>query len=94
MDILFKPHVDSGCFDANIVDKNKRKLEKSIMKIKDNKLKYTLFKLLETTNDKPYSYNSYGSIEKLEKINAKNLYEYYLSVLKCFVQNVVQQTLK
>jgi len=82
MDILFNPHVNNNSFDIEIVDKCKKKLEKSLKKLKDNKLKYTLFKLLETTKDKPYSYNSYGSLEDLEKINAKNLYEYYQSMLR------------
>lgn len=82
MDILFNPHIENNSFNTEVVNKCKKKLEKSIQKLKDNKLKYTLFKLLETTNNMPYSYNSYGSIEELERINAKNLYEYYLSVLK------------
>lgn len=82
MDILFNPHIENNAFNIDVVNKNKKKLEKSIMKLKDNKLKYTLFKLLSTTNDMPYSYNSYGSIDDLEKINAKNLYEYYLKVVK------------
>ena len=82
MDILFNPHIEEGAFNTEVVNKCKKKLEKSIQKLKDNKLKYTLFKLLATTEDKPYSYNSYGTLEDLEKINAKNLYEYYQSVLK------------
>lgn len=82
MDILFNPHIENNAFNQEIVNKCKKKLEKSLQKLKDNKLKYTLFKLLETTKDKPYSYNSYGTVEDLEKINAKNLYEYYQSVLK------------
>lgn len=82
MDILFNPHIENNSFNKEVVDKCKNKLEKSIQKLKDNKLKYTLFKLLETTENMPYSYNSYGSIEELERINSKNLYEYYLSVLK------------
>lgn len=82
MDILFNPHVENNAFNSEIVRKNKNKLEKSIKGIKDNKLKYTLFKLLGTTSDMPYSYNSFGNIDDLEKINAKNLYDYYLSMLK------------
>ena len=82
MDILFNPHIENNAFNNDVVRKNKNKLEKSIKKLKDNKLKYTLFKLLETTKDMPYSYNPYGNIDDLEKINSKNLYEYYLSMLK------------
>ena len=82
MDILFNPHVEDRKFNNDILRKNKNKLEKSIKSLKDNKLKYTLFKLLGTTSNKPYSHNTFGYIEDLEKINSKNLYEYYQSVLK------------
>ena len=47
----------------------------------DNKLKYTLIKLLETTKDMPYSYNSFGYLEDLESITSESLYQYYQSVL-------------
>ena len=49
MDILFNPNVLDGKFMDNDVKKCKSKLEKSIQKLTDNKLKYTLIKLLETT---------------------------------------------
>ena len=81
MDILFNPNVLDGKFMDNDVKKCKSKLEKSIQKLTDNKLKYTLIKLLETTKDMPYSYNSFGYLEDLNQITPKNLYEYYQSVL-------------
>ena len=81
MDILFNPDITNHEFKKDIVRKNKKKIEKSIIKLKDNKLKYKLFKLLETTKNMPYSYNYYGSIEDLNNITPKNLYEYYQSVL-------------
>lgn len=81
MDILFNPDITNHEFQKDIVRKNKKKIENSIIKLKDNKLKYTLFKLLETTKNMPYSYNYYGSIEDLNNITPKSLYEYYQSVL-------------
>ena len=81
MDILFNPDITNHEFKKDIVRKQKKKIEKSIIKLKDNKLKYTLFKLLETTKNMPYSYNYYGSIEDLNNITPKSLYEYYQSVL-------------
>ena len=81
MDILFNPNVLDGKFMDNDVKKCKSKLEKSIKKLTDNKLKYTLIKLLETTKDMPYSYNSFGYLEDLNQITSKSLYEYYQSVL-------------
>ena len=81
MDVLFNPDIEEKSFNEAYLTKCKNKLERSIKSLKDNKLKYTLFKLLETTEDKPYSYNSYGYIEDLKKINGKNLYEYYKQVI-------------
>lgn len=82
LDILFRPNVINGCFNEEELKKAKNKLEKNIKNLRDNKLKYTLIKLLETTKNKSYSYNSYGYLEDIETINTKNLYEYYNSMLK------------
>ena len=75
LDILFNPYLD------NEVDKCKKKIEKSIKSLSDNKVKYALFKLLETTDDMPYSYNSYGYLEDLEKITKEDLKKYYESII-------------
>ena len=81
MDVLFSPNIKDDSFIDEDIKKCKSKLEKSIQKLSDNKLKYTLIKLLETTKNMPYSYNSFGYLEDLESITPKNLYEYYQSVL-------------
>ncbi|MCI6266890.1 MAG: insulinase family protein [Erysipelotrichaceae bacterium] len=82
MDVLFHPNIVDNQFTSEEVKKAKSKLEKSIQKLSDNKLKYALIKLLETTKDKPYSYSSFGSILDLEAITPASLYEYYKSVLR------------
>lgn len=81
MDILFNPNVENNSFDKEVVEKSKEKIEKSIKSLKDNKVKYTISKLLETINDRPYSYNSYGYLDDLNTIDEKNLYSYYKDVL-------------
>jgi len=75
LDIIFNPLLDKE------IDKCKKKLEKSILSLKDNKVKYTLLKLLEGTCDKAYSYNDYGYIDDLDKITLDNLREYYESII-------------
>lgn len=75
LELLFKPKLD---YD---VEKCKKKIEKSIVSIRDNKIKYALLKLLETTKDMPYSYNSYGYKEDLDKITVDDIKKYYESVL-------------
>lgn len=81
-EILFEPDIKNNQFKKEEVQKCKNKLEKSIQKLYDNKLKYTLIKLLETTKDKPYSYSTFGDIDDLDKITPASLYEYYQSILK------------
>ena len=81
LDIIFKPNIKDNSFKNDIVDNCKRQLEKNILLQKDNKLKYSLFKLLETTNSYPYSYHPYGYLEDLQGINGKTLYDYYESVI-------------
>ena len=75
LDLIFKPRLD------NDVDKCKKKIEKSILSMSDNKIKYALLKLLETTKDMPYSYNNYGYKEDLDKIMEVDLKKYYDSVI-------------
>ena len=79
-DILFNPLISDNKFDDEVIKKCKNKLSKSIKSLSDNKLKYTIFKLLGTVKDKPYSYNSFGDLEELDKINGSDLYNYYKSL--------------
>ena len=75
LDLIFKPRLD------NDVDKCKKKIEKSILSLNDNKIKYALLKLLESTNDMPYSFNNYGYKEDLDKITDEDIKKYYNSVI-------------
>lgn len=81
MDILFNPNIDNNSFKFDVIDKCKKRVAKSIKSLKDNKVKYTISKLLETVPNKPYSYNSYGYLDDLDVINECNMYEYYKDVL-------------
>lgn len=76
IDMIFKPKLDID------FDKCKKKIEKSILSLKDNKIKYSLFKLLETTGNMPYAYNSYGYISDLSEITIADIKEYYASLIK------------
>ena len=75
LDLIFKPKLD------NDVDKCKKKIEKSILSLSDNKIKYALLKLLESTENMPYSYNNYGYKEDLDKITDEDIKKYYDSVI-------------
>ena len=76
IDLIFKPKLDVD------IDKCKKKIEKSIIGLKDDKIKYSLFKLLETTGDMPYAYNSYGYLDDLNKISLDDIKNYYNSLIR------------
>ena len=76
IDMIFRPKLDVD------IDKCKKKIEKSILSLKDNKIKYSLYKLLETTEDMPYAYNGYGYIPDLEKITLEDIRACYDSLIK------------
>ena len=82
LDLIFNPRLD------NDIDKCKKKIEKSILSLKDNKIKYALSKLLETTKDMPYAYNGYGYIDDLDKITEEDLKRYYDEVIKNDIADV------
>jgi len=75
LELIFRPNL------TNDVDKCKKKIEKSILSLNDNKIKYSLLKLLESTGDMPYAYNSYGYIDDLSKIKDNDILKYYDSVI-------------
>ena len=76
MDVLFRPKLDYE------IDKCKEKIRKSIISLSDNKVKYAINRLLEHTGNYPYSYNNYGFLEDLDKIDLNAIREYYDSVIK------------
>ena len=80
LNLIFNPYVKDKSF-VNI-EKQKNKLRQQILSIKDNKVKYSVFKLMEKMKGMPYSYNTFGDIEDLDEINGKNLFDYYNKVLK------------
>ncbi len=76
LDIIFNP------LFGDSLDKCKNKIKKSILSLKDNKIKYALYKLLEKTKDMSYSFNDYGYISDLIKIDNDKLKDYYDSIIK------------
>lgn len=75
LDLIFKPKLDAD------FKKCKNKIEKSILSLNDNKVKYAISKLLESTKDMPYSYNFYGNIEDLNKITIEDIKKCYENLL-------------
>lgn len=81
LDIIFNPNIKNGMFNEEELKRSKNRLEKNILSIKDNKLKYALFNLFSKYPDKPYSYNPYGYIKDLDDITTESLYTYYKDII-------------
>lgn len=80
LDLIFNPNIIDKKFKN--IDIQKNKLKQQIISLKDNKIRYSIIKTLETFKNMPYSYNTFGYLEDIDNINSSNLYEYYLNVLK------------
>ena len=64
------------------VKSEKENLKQIIQGKKDNKAQYAYERCIEEMyRDKPFGLYKYGYIEDLEKIDAKNLYEYYRKLI-------------
>lgn len=82
LDIIFNPLVENGEFLTKYVESEKRNIKQIIEAKIDNKDLYALDRCIEEMyRNKPYGIYKYGYVEDLEKINAKNLYEYYQEII-------------
>lgn len=82
-DTIFNPNVLDGEFDKHSFEVTRDVINTEIKSVKDNMTKYSLIKMLEKMDkNSPFSYNGFGYVEDLEKITPKNLYEYYLDMIK------------
>ena len=82
-DIVFNPLVENDGFIINYVKQEKDNLSKIINSKKDDKANYAYQRCVEEMfKNNPYGIYKYGSLQDLEKINEKNLYEYYLNIIQ------------
>ena len=77
-DIIFNPETKNNSFKDEYVNSEKENLKQIIQGKIDNKAKYAYERCVEEMyKGKPFGLYKFGNIEELEKINAKDLYEYY-----------------
>ena len=82
-DIVFNPLVENEQFNNEFVKQEKDNLAKIINSKKDDKANYAYQRCVEEMfKNNPYGIYKYGSLQDLEKINEKNLYEYYLNIIQ------------
>lgn len=83
LEIAFAPYIENGDFLPEYVEQEKNTIRQLIGAKKDNKARYAQTRCIEEMyKNKPYSLFKYGYEEDLEKINGKNLYEYYKELLQ------------
>lgn len=83
LDIVFNPYEENGCFKQEYIDGEKENLKQIIQGKIDNKAKYAFDRCIEEMyKDEPYGAYKYGYIEDLDEIDSKNLYEYYIELIK------------
>ena len=82
-DIVFNPLVENEQFNNEFVKQEKDNLAKIINSKKDDKANYAYQRCVEEMfKNNPYGIYKYGRLQDLEKINEKNLYEYYLNIIQ------------
>lgn len=85
LDIMFNPLVEDNKFNEQYVEAEKKTIKRLIEGKIDNKDMYAFNRCIEEMyKNEAYGLYKYGYIEELDKINAKDLYEYYKELIsKC-----------
>lgn len=82
-DIIFNPYIENEKFKDEYVEGEKENLKQIIQSKIDNKARYSSERCIEEMyKNEPYGLYKFGYIEDLEKITAKDLYEYYKELIK------------
>ena len=81
-DLIFNPETKNNSFKDEYVNSEKENLKQIIQGKIDNKAKYAYERCVEEMyKGKPFGLYKFGNTEELEKINAKDLYEYYKKLI-------------
>lgn len=82
-EIFFNVLEENGCFKEEFLNIEKENLRKNILSLVDSKNYYAYVKCEQmATKNEPYSNYIFGSIDRLDKINGKTLYEFYEKIKK------------
>ena len=82
LEIVFNPYTENGAFKTKYLEQEKNNIKQRIEGKKDNKASYSLERCIqEMYQNEPFGLYKFGYIEDLEKIDEKNLYEYYKNLI-------------
>ena len=80
-EIFYNVLEENGCFKEEFLKIEKENLRTNILSLVDSKSYYAYVKCEQiSTKNEPYANYIYGNVDRLEKINGKNLYEFYLNL--------------
>lgn len=81
--VILSPKVENGVFDKEIVEGEKRTLKQKLSSVYDDKMRYANKRLTEEMCEgEPFGLYVLGDEADIPKIDEKNLFEYYQTVLK------------
>ena len=83
LDIVFNPLLENeNSFKKDYLEQEKNNIKQIIESKADNKARYALDRCIEEMyKNEPFGLYKYGYVEDLEKIDGKNLYEYYTKLI-------------
>lgn len=80
-EIFYNVLEEKECFKEEFLKIEKENLRTNILSLVDSKNYYAYVKCEQiSTKNEPYANYIYGNVDRLDKINGKNLYEFYLSL--------------
>ena len=100
LEIVFNPLIENEGFKEEYLNQEKDNIKHLIEGKKDNKAKYAMTRCIEEMyKDKPYGLFKYGYVEDLDKINTKNLYDYYKELINdckidIFISGILEEGLE
>ncbi len=81
--LIFEPYLEKGVFSRKYVEGEKINLIDAIEAEINNKTRYSMNRCLEEMcKDEIFAVKKFGTVEQVEKISAKSLYEAYKKALK------------
>ena len=82
-ELIFNPYLVDGAFDKKLLSQEKTELSNSIKSIINYKNAYVKEKCIENLcKGERYSINEQGNLDDIEKIDEKDLYEFYKNMLE------------
>lgn len=99
LEIVFDPYLENESFKSEYVEQEKNNIKQRIEGKIDNKARYALDRCIEEMyQNEPFGLYKFGYVEDLEKIDGKNLYDYYKQLINSckidiFVSGMIEESI-